>query len=102
MATVFESISLNGIRLSHLRQLASYVHERDESGWYYGNKVQFEKRHADIVRWIDGAVEYAELEGVKMPNKKIQPMIKIDHCKWYGGDCGGGEKCSSVCFEPHG
>jgi hypothetical protein len=24
-----------------------------------------------------------------------------DSCKWYGGDCGQGEKCSDECFEPH-
>lgn len=32
-------------------QLASYVSQRDqghESGWYYGNKEQFEKRHKRI------------------------------------------------------
>lgn len=67
MATVFEAISLNGLRLSHLRQLASYVHNRDDNGWYYGNKDQFEKRHTDLVNWIDSAVEYAESDGVKMP-----------------------------------
>lgn len=71
MATTFESISLDGLRLSHLRQLSSYVHSRDEEGWYYGPKEQFEKRHADLVEWVDSAVRYAESEGVKMPNKKI-------------------------------
>ena len=57
MATIFESISLNGLRLAHLRQLQSYVHSRDESGWYYGPKAQFEKRHLELIQWIDAAVE---------------------------------------------
>jgi len=70
MATTFESISLDGLRLAHLRQLSSYVHDRDREGWYYGPKDRFEKRHADLVRWIDSAVKYAESEGVKMPIKK--------------------------------
>lgn len=61
MAT-FESISLGGLSLAHLRQLASYVHARDNEGWYYAPKAQFEKRHADLVRWIDSAVRYAEME----------------------------------------
>jgi len=26
----------------------------------------------------------------------------IDVCKWYGGDCGSGEKCAEKCFCPHG
>lgn len=72
MATTFESISLVGLRLAHLRQLASYVHQRDEEGWYYGSKDQFEKRHADIIKWIDSAVRYAESEGVKMPNNPTE------------------------------
>ena len=72
MATIFESISLDGLRLAHLRQLSSYVHNRDREGWYYGPKDRFEKRHAELVRWIDDAVKYAESEGVKMPNKLFQ------------------------------
>lgn len=67
MATTFESISLKGLRLAHLRQLASYVHDRDRESWYYGPRDQFEKRHADLIEWIDSAVRYAESEGIKMP-----------------------------------
>jgi hypothetical protein len=64
---------VNGLRLAHWRQLSSYVHDRDREGWYYGKKDQFEKRHADLVKWIDNAVKYAESEGVKMPKRK--PLI---------------------------
>lgn len=67
MATTFESLSLKGLRLAHLRQLQSYIETRGETGWYYGNKKQFEKRHADLEEWIDNAVRYAESEGVKFP-----------------------------------
>jgi len=59
------SLSLNGLRLAHLRQLASYIHKRDEEGWYYGPKNQFEKRHAELIKWIDSAIRYAESKGVK-------------------------------------
>ncbi len=34
---------------AELDQLRQYVHERDcgeNAGWYYGNRKQFEKRHA--------------------------------------------------------
>ena len=72
MATTFESISLEGLRLTHLRQLQNYVHSRDETGWYYGPKEQFEKRHADLIEWIDSAVTYAESDGVRMPKKRKQ------------------------------
>ena len=67
MATVFEEISLKGLRLSHLRQLQAYIEHREIDGWYYGNKKQFEKRHDDLSVWVDRAVKYAESEGVKMP-----------------------------------
>lgn len=67
MATVFESISLKGLRLAHLRQLQSYIEEREREGRYYGPREQFEKRHIEIKRWIDGAVAYAETDGVRLP-----------------------------------
>ena len=71
MATTFESISLYGLRLAHLRQLQRYVQSRDDSGWYYGSKKQFENRHADLLVWINSIVKYAESGSIKMPNKQI-------------------------------
>ena len=50
MATTFESISLTGLRVVHLRQLQGYVHDRDREGWYYGPKDQFKKRHTDLIQ----------------------------------------------------
>ena len=70
MATVFESISLKGLRLAHLRQLQAYVHmvgKDEKTEWYYGDIGYFSTRHKDLLEWIDRAVEYAESEGVKMP-----------------------------------
>lgn len=67
MATTFESISLKGLRISHLKQLSNYIHARDDDGWYYGPKKLFEKRHKELIKWIDSALEYAMSEGVKMP-----------------------------------
>lgn len=60
MATTFESISLAGLRLAHLRQLQSYVHTRDETGWYYGPKDQlsskkciiFKKKFIDLYKYL--------------------------------------------------
>jgi len=71
MATTFESISLQGLRVAHLRQLQSYIYARESDGyWYYGNEKQFEKRHNELKRWINRAVDYATSEGVKMPKEK--------------------------------
>ena len=70
MATTFESISLQGLRVTHLKQLQSYIYAReDDRYWYYGNKKQFEKRHNELKRWINRAVDYATSEGVKMPKE---------------------------------
>ena len=69
MATVFEELSLKGLRLAHLRQVQEYIMNRDRDGWCYGNREQVEQRHDDLSNWIDRAVEYAESEGVKMPKE---------------------------------
>jgi hypothetical protein len=53
MAHVIDSIPLKGFRKSHLRQLASYIHERDREGWYYGPREQFERRHEDLLALAD-------------------------------------------------
>ena len=49
MAHTVESISIRGLRKSHLRQLVSYIHDRDREGWYYGPRDQFEQRHKDLL-----------------------------------------------------
>lgn len=67
MSTVFESISLKGLRLTHLRQLQDYIDIAGESGIYWGNREYFWVRHADLKKWIDNAVQYAESEGVVLP-----------------------------------
>jgi len=57
MAYVVDGIPLAGLRKAHLRQLASYIRSRDTEGWYYGQRDQFEKRHADLLKmaeWLDG------------------------------------------------
>ena len=69
MATVFESLSLKGIRLAHLRQLLSYIDNRDREGWYYWPRDQFEKRHKDLLIWIGNAVKYGESDGVRFPRR---------------------------------
>jgi len=70
MAIVFESLSLEGMRATHLRQLLSYLETAEEEGWYYGNKEQFVKRHGELKQWLSGAVDYAISPGVVMPVKK--------------------------------
>ena len=66
MATVFEALSLKGIRVAHLKQLMCYI-EHDEGEWYYGPRKQFEKRHEELKEWIGNAIEFATAEGVVLP-----------------------------------
>jgi hypothetical protein len=50
---VIETISIKGLRKSHLVQLVSYIHMRDRDGWYYGSKKQFEARHRDLLMLVE-------------------------------------------------
>lgn len=45
--------AFKGLRKAHLIQLAAYIRHRDYEGWYYGNRAQFEKRHADLMELAD-------------------------------------------------
>lgn len=47
------------LTLTMLQQLESYIDTRDETEWYYGNRTQFEKRHAVIKEWIAQEVNKA-------------------------------------------
>ena len=38
---------------TEIDQLLSYVEDREQVGWYYGNKAQFEKRHENIKRELE-------------------------------------------------
>lgn len=53
MAHLVENISIKGLRKAHLRQLVSYIRDRDQDGWYYAPKEQFEKRHQDLLDLAD-------------------------------------------------
>ena len=54
MAEVLESLHIpRGWSKSYIHQLAEYVRYRDIAGYYYGNREQFEKRHKEILEWIE-------------------------------------------------
>ena len=68
MATVFDVVSIRGMRRTHFDQLLSYLENRDSEGWYYGNRKQFEKRHEDLRKWLERIINYANNEGVIIPD----------------------------------
>jgi len=59
MSIVFDEVSIKGLRVTHFMQLMSYIENSESSGMYYGNKKQFDKRHEDIKRWVQGIVHNA-------------------------------------------
>ena len=68
MAHTVDSISLRGLRKSHLRQLVSYIRDRDREGWYYGPREQFERRHADLLALADRIESIADDADARLPN----------------------------------
>ncbi len=68
MAHTVDSISIRGLRKAHLRQLATYIRERDREGWYYGPREQFERRHADLLKLADRIEAIANDEDARLPN----------------------------------
>ena len=50
------------LRVTHWEQLLAYIRDAEECGWYYGNKKQFEKRHADLLKWATEQTEIASKE----------------------------------------
>jgi hypothetical protein len=45
-----------------------YIHERDRDGWYYGPREQFEKRHKDLIKWVEAMEKYRQKRGVAVHN----------------------------------
>ena len=72
MATVFDSIPLNGLHKAHLSQLLWYIHLQDISGTYYGNYKQFMKQQEDLQDLLTWACEYAYSEGTVLPKRIIE------------------------------
>ena len=66
MAAQIDSVSIAGMRKTHLMQLASYIRMRDLEGYYYGNKKQFEKRHADLLAFADYLDDIADDKNIKI------------------------------------
>lgn len=66
MSNVIDSISIEGLRRSHFTQLQSYLEERDIEKWYYGDRKQFERRHQELLDWLESVIVYLSQEGVRI------------------------------------
>ena len=55
---------------AYINQLATYVRDRDHYGWHYGNKELFEKRHKEILKWVEQYENYAYEPDVKFPYER--------------------------------
>ena len=69
MANLLKEISIAGLRAVHFEQLMYYINEREREGYYYGNKEQFDKRHAEIKKWIEDIIIEARDPNNRIPKK---------------------------------
>lgn len=82
-----------------LGQLQAYVEDRDrdgyDGGWYYGNKAQFEKRHAAIKEWL--AEQLAEMPPLRPKCRcdALNPML-CHECENSTMIC----KCHDAALDP--
>jgi len=76
MAHTVDSISIRGLRKSHLRQLVAYIRERDHDGWYYGPREQFERRHVDLLALADRIEAIANDADARLPNAPDQARLQ--------------------------
>jgi hypothetical protein len=67
MSTVFEEVSIKGLRPVHFSQLLDYLYSAEESGEYYGVRKHHNQRHEDLKEWLEGIFEYSTQEGVVIP-----------------------------------
>lgn len=70
MATVFDSVGICGLRITHFKQLLSYIDDAKRYGWHYGNKKQYEERHGELRDWVLSIIYNAESDSVIIPKKK--------------------------------
>ena len=57
MANRINELDIDNLRRTHFTQLLAYICEREEAGWYYGNKEQFETRHRELKTWVEKAIK---------------------------------------------
>lgn len=70
MSCVIDSLSIEGLRKTHLHQLHAYIEWAEEQGIYYGQKDQFDRRHADIKKWMESVLEWIDDPNVKIARLK--------------------------------
>jgi hypothetical protein len=56
------------LRTTHFDQLISYAESAEREGWYYGNEDQFQKRHKEILEFLNEQLK--SLEKPKHKEKK--------------------------------
>ena len=60
---------------AEVAQMLDYVHDRDYAGdgWYFGNKAQFERRHASIRECLERALgKTSDADNEQSRNKPTQ------------------------------
>ena len=66
MATTIDEISIRGLRITHFKQLMTYLSKCEDKKNYYGNPEFFDQRHDDLVYWLGDVIDSLSQEGVKI------------------------------------
>ena len=63
----------NNIGRTHYEQMLVYAKAYEDAGWYYGNKAHFEKRHGQIMRFLEEAIEKCDARKSVAHNTGVKP-----------------------------
>lgn len=75
MATIVDRLPINGMRKTHLKQLAYYIRKRNREGWYYGRRDQFNKRHKDLLEFAKLLETIVADNNIKISQKKTSNKL---------------------------
>ena len=70
MAIVIDSVDIKGLRKTHFYQLNEVLQENKRSGFYNGNKKQYDKRHCELVEWVNKIINLVDDPEIIIPKKK--------------------------------
>ena len=70
MAIVMDTVSIKGLRATHFEQLFHLLKRNERDGEYYGNRAQYDKRHAELKEWLESLIDLAREPDVIIPKKE--------------------------------
>lgn len=75
MAYTMNEVDIRGLRATHFEQLQIYLEWAEREGSYYGNKRQFDIRHADLKEWLADICKRAREPDCRI---EVKPLFEKD------------------------